>query len=114
MRAELAQYKPVSLTILSTAGGMAAEPIRRSVIGRLVTPVIQQGLGLVVLGGAAQFLAGNKTYPFPVLGPLGAAHCSYGGALISISMYGSEEHPDPVKIALEGTTYKALHPKKPA
>lgn len=113
MRAELAQYRPVSLTVLSTLGGLAAEPIRRSVVGRLVTPILQQGLGLVLLGGGVQLIAGNTKYPIPIGGPIGAAHCAYGGALIAIGMYGTDENPDAVKIAIEGTTYKALHPKKP-
>jgi hypothetical protein len=31
--------------------------------------------------------------------------------MLSVSMYGDDKKPDPVKVALEETTYKAKHPK---
>lgn len=113
-RAEIAQYKPVALTFLSSVGGAIAEPVRRNLVGRLVSPCAQQGLALIIIGGGVQYLGSNKRMQVPILGPLGAAHCSYGGALVAISLYGTEAKPDPVKLALEGTTYKALHPKADA
>lgn len=114
MRAEMAQYMPVPLTLVSALGGLLAEPVRRSVVGRLVTPVVQQGLGLIGLGFGLQWLGKIKGYEIPLVGPVGAAHVAYGGALISVGFYGSKKNPDPVKLALEGTTYKALNPDKKA
>lgn len=110
MRAEMAQYMPVPLTIVSSLGGLLAEPVRRSLVGRLVTPVVQQGLALIGLGFGLQWLGKVKGYEIPLVGPIGAAHAAYGGALISIGFYGTKKNPDPVKLALEGTTYKALNP----
>lgn len=110
MRAELAQFRPVSLTLLTSLGGGIAEPVRRNLVGRFVTKCGQQGAALILLGGGFQWL--GKYLQYPVLGPVGAAHCAYGGALVSASLYGSKDEPDPVVVAIEGTAYKSLHPAK--
>lgn len=110
LRTQMAQYRPIPLTILSGLGGIVAEPIRRNIIGRLTSSVQGQAAGMLVLGGGLQLLGSWKKYPIPVIGPIGAAHVSYAGVLLAVSFYGTKKNPDPLKLALEGTTYKALHP----
>lgn len=110
MRAEMAQYRPIPLTVISLAGGALAEPIRRGLVGRITSNVAGQGVGLVVLGAGLQALGAWKKFPIPLIGPIGASHVSYGGVLLAVSLYGTKKNPDPLKLALEGTTYKALHP----
>lgn len=110
MRAQMAQYRPIPLTVLSLAGGAVAEPIRRGLVGRVTSSCAGQAAGLILLGAGLQALGNWKKFPIPLIGPIGASHVSYGGVLLAVSLYGTKKNPDPVKLAIEGTTYKALHP----
>jgi hypothetical protein len=110
LRSQMAQYRPVPLTLLSLVGGAVAEPIRRNIVGRLTSSCAGQAAGLLVLGSGLQLLGNWKKYPIPVIGPVGAAHVSYAGVLLAVSLYGTKKNPDALKLAIEGTSYKALHP----
>lgn len=108
--AQLAQWKPLPLTLLSVAGGFGAEYVRRQLVGRATTSIRVQAVMLGLLGWGVQAAGGWSG--IPALAPIGAAHASYAGVLLAVSMHGNDDKPDAVKLALEGSTYKALHPKK--
>lgn len=107
---QLAQWKPLPLTLLSMVGGFGAEYVRRQLVGRATTSIRTQAVLLGLAGWGVQTLGAWSG--IPALNPIGAAHASYAGALLAVSLHGTDEKPDAVRIALEGTTYKALHPKK--
>jgi hypothetical protein len=106
------QAKASSSTVtavgLSVIGGAGAEIVRRNLIGRVVKDARAQGAGLIVLGGLVTW--GGKKIPF--LREIGAAHCAVGAAVMTSALHGSEDKKDPVRFALEETTYKAKHPPK--
>lgn len=93
---------------LNVVGGAAAELVRRNLVGRVVKDARGQGAALIGMGALAVW--GGKKVPF--LREIGAAHCAVGAAVLTSALHGSEEKMDPVRFALEATTYKAKHPAK--
>lgn len=96
-------------SVASAIGGAVAEPVRRNIVGRLTSDVRLQGLGLIGAGFGVAALAGALKVPY--LREVGHGHSAVGGWMISVSLHGDDKKPDPVKVALEATTYKAKHPK---
>ena len=99
-----------SVAVAVAVGGGIAEPVRRNLVGRLTKDIRAQGLGLALLGTGVTAVLGKVPY----VREIGLGHSAVGGWLLSVSMYGSDKKPDPVKVAIEETTYKALHPTKAA
>lgn len=100
----------VSKTSLASAvGGGIAEPVRRNLIGRLTKDIRAQGIGLLGAGFAVSWLGSGAGIPY--VREIGQGHAAVAGWMLAVSMYGDEKKPDPVKVALEETTYKAKHPK---
>ena len=97
-------------SVAVAVGGGIAEPVRRNLVGRLTKDIRAQGLGLALLGTGVTAVLGKVPY----VREIGLGHSAVGGWLLSVSMYGSDKKPDPVKVAIEETTYKALHPTKAA
>lgn len=113
----LAVVKPLPNTLLSTGGGLAAEFVRREGIGRYTDKINGQIAGLVAAGVVVQIVgnlpkSGPWMLPGKALAQIGAAHCALAGAMIYAAAKDKKDSPDPMKIALEGTSYKALHPDK--
>ncbi len=100
--------KPVVATVVSAAGGAAAELVRRNGVGRFTKDCRAQGLGLILAGGAVSWV-GKKIAFVP---QIGQAHAALGGAVLAASMYGTKEKPDPLKEAYELTTWKHKNDKK--
>lgn len=97
-------------SVAVAVGGGIAEPVRRNLVGRLTKDIRAQGLGLALFGTGVTAVLGKVPY----VREIGLGHSAVGGWLLSVSMYGSDKKPDPVKVAIEETTYKALHPTKAA
>lgn len=112
MRSEAAAAKVSGSTLavagLNVVGGAGAELVRRNVIGRVVKDARGQGAALIAMGALAVW--GGKKVPF--LREIGSAHCAVGAAVMTASLHGSDDKMDPVRFALEQTTYKAKHPPK--
>ena len=107
--AALRQYRPIVSTISTTAGGFLAETVRRKLLGKFVSDPLLQGLGLIVAGGAVNFL-GYKYIPY--LAGIGSGHIGLGGAILATRFYHSEKKPDALYIAYEGTTTRAIEKAK--
>lgn len=86
-------------SVVAAAGGVAAEGVRRKLIGRYAKTPQNQGVGLILAGVAVKYLA--RYARIPLLHDLGDAHIAQGAAVGSMEMiYGAE---DPMTIALAGT-----------
>lgn len=102
------QWKPGQNTLASFIGGGLAEANRRKGVGRFTVTTRGQALALTITGYAVQ--KGGEWLGVPYVGPVGSAHAALAGAVASTELYGSKDQPDPVKVAYEGTTHKALNP----
>jgi len=100
--------KPIWGTVVAAAGGAAAEEVRRNIVGRVTKDCRSQGLGLILVGGAVNWL--GKSIAF--VPQVGQAHAAVGGAVLAASFHGSSDKQDPVAAAYEMTTYKYKHPSK--
>jgi hypothetical protein len=90
-------------SVLEAAGGVAAEAVRRKIVGRWTKSSTTQGAGLIFTGLLVK--AGAKYLKIPLLHEIGGAHVSKGADLASMkSLYGED---DPVVIAVEGTAASA-------
>lgn len=97
---EIAKQQGVVVgSVVALVGGVAAEGVRRKLIGRWAKKVQNQGIGLALAGIGCKVAA--KWAGIPILHDLGDAMISQGGSVGSAEMiYGKE---DPMVIALEGT-----------
>ena len=103
------QYtKPVISTVVSAAGGAAAEIVRRNLVGRVTTDPRSQGVAMILLGAGVNWVGKRVAY----LGPIGQAHAALGGAIFASSFYGSEDKEDPLNYAYKVTTWKHKNPSK--
>jgi hypothetical protein len=109
--AYMKQYRPIVSTITTTAGGFLAETVRRKLLGKFVSDPLLQGVGLILAGGAVNYI-GFKYIPY--LAGIGSGHIGLGGAIVATRFYHSEKKPDALYIAYEGTTTKAIEKAKKA
>ncbi len=93
-------------SLVVTAGGAIAEPVRRQLVGRFTKGIRGQALGMVLTGIAVDGVGGAYA-GIPYAREVGDAHKAVGGWLLSVSMYGDDKAKDAVVIAIEGTTSKA-------
>lgn len=96
--------KPIALNVLVVAGGALAEVNRRSGVGRVVSSVAGQAVGLAVSGAAVQ--AAESYLGLVGLRGIGIGHMGAAGMVGAVWGYDKKDKRDPVAVALEGTTHK--------
>lgn len=92
----------------SAVGGMLVEFNRRSLTGRWTEKINSQALSLVAEGLIIN--AGARWAGIPFADLIGNSHTTMGAWLLTVGQYGTKDKPDAVRVAIEGTTYAALHP----